>query len=244
MKFNTTLSEHVHLYNDTLISILDQYVPIEIQCKSWKPNQSWYNKDLSTALRKRHKLERQYHCNPENINLKERIYSTENCLLRSLINLNVGTTQTKSSTMKTIQRSSTKSAVNTLLTSQIYLYQNGHHTKHLAEDFNKYFPIKISKIRSDIKENRANNFKYMEQLPNIPNAALDTLKLLHIQSATKLIKAALTKSCELNPIPTTLLKVNLKEIASTICKIISHSLQTGRAPSILKAANVKPLLKK
>ena len=53
----------------------------------------------------------------------------------------------------------------------------------------------------------------------------------------ELIKAASTKSCEVDPIPTTLLKTNLKE-----CKIINQALQSGRVPSILKTANVGHLL--
>ena len=89
----------------------------------------------------------------------------------------------------------------------------------LAEDFNKYFSRKHSKIRSGIKEKVwQNNFEYTDILLTIPNAAVDTFKLLDTQSGTELIKAASTRSCELNPIPTTLLKANLKEKAPMILK--------------------------
>ena len=81
-------------------------------------------------------------------------------------------------------------------------------------------------------------------MPNAPNISLGTFKLLDIQSTTELIRASSTKSCECNPIPTTLLKASVKEILSTSCKIIIQSLQSTRIPSIFKATNVRPLLKK
>ena len=52
------------------------------------------------------------------------------------------------------------------------------------------------------------------------------------------------KSCELNPIPTTLLYDNLDILLLTITNIINTSLTTGIVPCGLKTATVKRLLKK
>ena len=52
------------------------------------------------------------------------------------------------------------------------------------------------------------------------------------------------KSCELDPIPTTLLYENLDILLPTITNIINTSLTTGIVPRDLKTAIVKPLLKK
>ena len=119
--------------------------------------------------------------------------------------------------------------------------------KKLVEDFNKYFSSTISKISSDITDKlQPNNFEYTEPLPIIPythNASLGTFKLLDIQSITEINKAAATKSCALDPIPTTPLKANLREITPTISCIINKSLQSGRISSFLKPANIRPLLR-
>ena len=59
----------------------------------------------------------------------------------------------------------------------------------------------------------------------------------------KIIKSTPAKSCELDPIPTTLLYDNLDILLPTITNI-NTSLTTGIVPRGLKTAIVKPLMKK
>ena len=59
-----------------------------------------------------------------------------------------------------------------------------------------------------------------------------------------MISSAPAKSCELDPISTTLLYENLDILLLTITNIINTSLTTGIVPRDLKTAVVKPLLKK
>ena len=87
-----SLSEHVHLYTDTLGQILEKYAPIKVQCKTCKPNELRYKKNKAASLCKRCKLVRQYFCNPENINLKEQ-YTVQKFFSRSLVKLNMVITQ-------------------------------------------------------------------------------------------------------------------------------------------------------
>ena len=60
----------------------------------------------------------------------------------------------------------------------------------------------------------------------------------------KIINSAPAKSCELDPIPTTLLYENFDILLPTIINIINTSLSTGIVPHDLKTAVIKPLLKK
>ena len=59
----------------------------------------------------------------------------------------------------------------------------------------------------------------------------------------KMMKSATAKSCELDPIPTTLLYDNLDILLLTITNIINTPFTTGIVPRDLKTAIVKPLLK-
>ena len=52
------------------------------------------------------------------------------------------------------------------------------------------------------------------------------------------------KSCELDPLPTTLLKVCLDTLLSPITNIVNASLYSGLFPDGFKQAQVNPLLKK
>ena len=110
----------------------------------------------------------------------------------------------------------------------------------LPNVFSDYFAEKIRTIR--------NNFP-----PPNPTACPDTSfagnPLLTFESVTdefvlKIINSASVKSCELDPIPTTLLYENLDIFLPTTTNIINTSLTTGIVPRDLKTAIVKPLLKK
>ena len=60
----------------------------------------------------------------------------------------------------------------------------------------------------------------------------------------KLIKKENSKSCALDPIPTSLVKQLLPMLLPSICKIVNKSLLEGKMPTDLREAIVKPLLKK
>ena len=59
-----------------------------------------------------------------------------------------------------------------------------------------------------------------------------------------LINKSPSKSCELDPIPTEILKEALPSIGPLFTSVVNESLQTGVFPQDLKEALVKPLLKK
>ena len=98
----------------TLKSVPDKNAPKEIQCKTCKPNQPRYIKDLIPALRKGCKLERQYHCNPENINLKEQCIAQK--LPFKIIN------QTESGCNTNQISTITRKPVGFQLSSNVYMY--------------------------------------------------------------------------------------------------------------------------
>ena len=60
----------------------------------------------------------------------------------------------------------------------------------------------------------------------------------------RLISQSPTKRCTLDPIPTTLTKQCLHDLAPLVTRIVSVSLCTGTVPSGLKQALVTPILKK
>ena len=110
----------------------------------------------------------------------------------------------------------------------------------LRNVFYDYFTEKIRTIK--------NNFP-----PPNPIACPDTSfagsPLLTFESVTdefvlKVINSASAKSCELDPIPTTLLYENLDILLPTITNIINTSLTTDIVPRDLKTAIIKSLSKK
>lgn len=64
------------------------------------------------------------------------------------------------------------------------------------------------------------------------------------QEISKLISKSANKSCELDPIPTWLVKECSVELVPIITKIVNASLNTGKVPTSYKSARIRPLLKK
>ena len=60
----------------------------------------------------------------------------------------------------------------------------------------------------------------------------------------RLISKAPSKSCDLDPLPTWMLKMNTGTLLSALVSIVNSSLATGSFPSSLKEAIVSPILKK
>ena len=58
-----------------------------------------------------------------------------------------------------------------------------------------------------------------------------------------LIRPSSGKSCDLDPLPRSLLRACLSELGPILTQIANHSLQSAVVPGQLKVAIVKPLLK-
>ena len=112
----------------------------------------------------------------------------------------------------------------------------GHSDSELAESFNIFFTSKISRIRSELKDLRIGPPDTSDVNDQIP-PSMDWFQPLLQEEVEKIINTSPSKSCDLDPIPTTLLKEILTEI-------INKSLTSGIFPDRLKVALVRPLLKK
>ncbi|XP_038061112.1 uncharacterized protein LOC119731897 [Patiria miniata] len=102
---------------------------------------------------------------------------------------------------------------------------------------------KISKIRNDLAE--------MDPGINPAQADLEFCQspLLSLAPASdtevmKIVKSAPTKTCPLDPIPTSLVKDHINVLIHPITLIINKSLATGHFPTCFKTALITPVIKK
>ena len=118
-------------------------------------------------------------------------------------------------------------------------------TKKLADDFNQFFIEKINKIMAGLQptETHPTDPKYIESVNESP-IMLSTYKEISLEDTKRLICTAATKSCEIDPIPTALLKKHIDIVAPTVRDIINLSLISGTMPLQMKEALLHPLLKK
>uniref|UniRef100_A0A3B3D715 Reverse transcriptase domain-containing protein n=1 Tax=Oryzias melastigma TaxID=30732 RepID=A0A3B3D715_ORYME len=74
--------------------------------------------------------------------------------------------------------------------------------------------------------------------------SFSTFQLPDPSEISSLIQKSKPSTCQLDPLPTFLVKSCLSSLLPFICAIIHSSLRTGIVPSFLKTAAVKPILKK
>ena len=117
----------------------------------------------------------------------------------------------------------------------------GYLEEETAERFNKFFITKITNIHENLRVNPT-QYIIAEDHRNPPS--LTKFKELKEHDIIKLINQSPSKSCELDPIPTAILKEVLPSIGPLFTSVVNESLQTGVFPQDLKEALVKPLLKK
>jgi len=110
--------------------------------------------------------------------------------------------------------------------------------KELADKFADYFIEKIEKIRNDLE-------KYDKYVPEMTDApTLDTFEIVTDEEVDKLLSKCNSKCCELDPIPTKIIKEHKEILIPVLKKIINLSLREGQFIPDWKTSIVRPLLKK
>ena len=115
-----------------------------------------------------------------------------------------------------------------------------------ANEFNDFFIGKIEKIMQDLAPSSTSatpNDEYLEPTYETTNR-LTNFKSINDQDILSIINRAPPKSCELDPMLTTLLKVHRNVIAPHIKDIVNTSVVSGRFTSNIKQALLRVLLKK
>ena len=115
-----------------------------------------------------------------------------------------------------------------------------NNVKSLCEHFAKYFCDNIRTIWANFS-NQVNDVLSVQKsnirnkLFNLEPASEDEVRKIDMKSASK--------SCDLDPIPTNILKALLDILIKPITTIINLSLESGTFPLSFKEAHVTPLLK-
>ena len=114
----------------------------------------------------------------------------------------------------------------------------------MVNDFGKFFNDKIDHIRNNLDAEA--EAKHVVASPEVKKftSSLQEFRLLSEDEVRELVKKSPSKHCELDPMPTWLVKDCLEEILPILTRIINLSLQLGDVPLSLKHAIIKPLLKK
>ena len=236
-----SLDKLVECYNSTLLSLLNKHAPLKSKLIRSSHSNPWYTPALRAAKAACRKLERKWKSSKNSFNLSL-LRSATNAYHKSLL----AAKRLYYSTLVTENRQNPRQlwkTVNSILhRNTIKVNPSGvADGTSIAQSFASFFTDKITKLQSAIPFTLCS-----PHVPGPPSKPAD-LSCFHPATGdeiTKIIKSASNKQCELDPIPTSLLKQCLPALATTITNIVNLSLSSGQFPSVFKQSLVTPLVKK
>ena len=228
-------------YNCRLLSLLDKHAPVTSKTLSVHPKVPWFSSNLTILKRQRRKAEKQWRTNMLDPNSRSKFQAARNKYRYSL-----AAAKCSFFSDAIIKAEGDQKKLYSIIKSLTAVKSDmplPHHTslQHLADDFGQFFIKKIEDIRTEL--NAPANL-LIPQSPAYTGTHLTMFKQLTHADVKKLIMSSKTTSCDLDPIPTSLLKDHITILTPMITKMINLSLQTGEFPTEWKLAFVKPLLKK
>ena len=124
---------------------------------------------------------------------------------------------------------------------KIYILPDSSCNTKLASPFNDIFISKIAKTRNTLLSAKTESNIHPEPTPP---AAPNPLLTFSESNVSKLNRSSPSKSCDLDPCSTLIVKDSANILAGSITLIINLSLAEGKLPDTFKIAHVIPLLKK
>ena len=227
-------------YVSGVTKVLDTYAPSETKSRPLKLRMPWFNESTLVARQHRRKAERKWRKTRLDSDRKLFVEANENvCQVINVAKENFLKEKLGSCTVKEVYH-----IVHSLLnkkSSHLPLYDSAF---RLANQFSLFFVEKIRKIRDEIDTSSGLVETPFGDIVNENIPLFENFQLLTQSDLSKIIMSSATKSCQLDPIPTWLLKENLDHVLPLLTHIVNHSLSTGTFPKGAHSAIIKPLLKK
>ena len=241
------LNGAVSLYNSVLNELMDKHCPLTEKTVG-KRGKPWVDEELRQLRRKRRAAERAWRDGKGQrltyIDLRNKFNSLEK---DKRCSYNRKALMASSGDVKTLYKK-----LNRLLGKSSQKLPSSSHcdAEGLSEEFKDFFAEKVNSIRSNIVEESnstisdpGNGNEIKEAVVNI-NCRLDELSPINIEELKELISTMSNKFCNLDPIPTFLLKRCVDELAPILLHVVNLSVSLGEFPTEMKKAVVKPTLKK
>ena len=224
-------------YHHGLTNILNELAPEKIRIITDRRNCAWYTSELRAAKQSRRAAERKWR--KTGLKVHRDVYTSERNSVNELSD------QAKEHYYRDVvaqHQGNTKllfRIASTLLDGKSERSLPSLNSAVSADMFSKFFTTKISNIQSDIPVTPAPIV-----ITQFVNNELHTFTELSPEHLHTLINQAANKHCDLDPMPTHLIKSAINDLAPLFLAIINTSLHEGQVPWTLKQAIVSPRLKK
>ena len=240
----TDLDELTNVYMDELSALVEKHAPLRTKTITLRSSNPWFTEELHDAKHLKRKLERQWRTTK--LTIHHEIYRNQCALTNKLLKqARLSYYSDKVESCGRDQKSLFKVTKHLLGDSNETRLPSSQSPKALAQTFSDFFISKIETIRSDISSKNTTNEAHVEMSDQIQleTYLTDFTPTTH-QEVKAIILKSPNKSCELDPIPTWLLKSCIDELLPVLTKIINSSLDSAYVPKSFKRSRIRPLIKK
>ena len=243
ISIDKSLDELVSAYNNNITALIDKHAPLCTKEITLRPHAAWYTDELREAKHERRRQERRWRST--GLTVHHQLYKDQCKIVHMLLQ------KTKQAYYKSKLTECGHDQGKIFKVAQKLLGRSGQavmptHTSpvELAERFSDFFTVKIATIRSNIQPSSDCDPISVEYEPIFNGTPLSTFRSASEEEVRKIIDHAASKSCELDPMPTWLLKKCSTKLTPIITTIINKSLSSSTVPRSFKRAVVRPLVKK
>ena len=229
------------IYMRKLEELVDRTVPLKRRKKKGAKLKPWRdNPEVRLVLRQRRKAERAWESNKTSVTKKQ-----FNELKRQFgrVDKEARTNYVKEDLEesrddpKALQRK-----LNRLLGNNETFMPETTDKQRLADDFADFFVGKVEKIRSTVIGGKNLRTK-RNPIHQTPVCCFEEFEEVSPEKLKRIIKDMPDKTCDLDPIPTWLVKGCMHELAPVLCRFINLSLGCSSVPDLLQQALVFPTIK-
>ena len=238
------LNDLCNQYDFVLKSLLDKHAPSRTKSVTLRPKAPWFNDVIKVNKRKRRSLERRWR--KSNLTVDRQLFVDQCNYVKKLIfeakmnfysNLITDAGSDCHALFRSIDRLLHKTPEKKLPFSSS--------SQDLANRFVQFFNDKITNIRlcfPDTANLSSKSFSMFDTSSS--DSKLEHFTPVTLDYLSKISNRLLSKSCELDPLPASLLQNTSDTLMPVIRKIVNLSLESGCVPAALKNGVLKPLLKK
>ncbi len=232
----------VEKYNTTMAELIDKYAPLKNKKVDVRQMQPWFTHDIKVEKQYRRKLERQ--SKKTNLQTDNDAFKTQ----KNKVNFMLKEARTGFFSNMIKENGSDQRALFKISKSLLGQKQENPLPPHdtagtLANDFGEFFNTKIRNIMDYLDG-------IQPDCPAEPDPPRTVVRPLHDfrpvteEEVKEIISSSPPKSCDLDPLPTNVLKQLLDVLLPVITLMINLSLRQGYFPDAWKIALIIPLLKK
>ncbi|XP_048578379.1 uncharacterized protein LOC125560618 [Nematostella vectensis] len=229
-------------YDNTLKALLDKHAPLKAKLVTIRPKAAWYTPEVSKEKRKRRRLERKWVST--GLPTDRANYAYQCGVVYNLIDSLKTSYYTSIIQEHSLDQKVLFKTINKLLEKKsVQYYPVAFCSEVLANNFAGFLNEKISKIHLDLMEQQTmvGPNPYCDHTCTVEMSEFDVISEDDVKI---LAHKPISKSCNLDPLPASLLKGCFSTLLPKITRIVNASLSSGVMPDPMKVAELHPSLKK